>query len=684
MSTVAKKIIMGSGAVDVPSDDDFNTVGFLSHFDGANNGVNNVFDDGSTSNHTITAAGDVTQGSFSPFSRPDGEWGVSFDGTGDHIQMAASSDFQFGTGDYTVEMFVYHTSLSGQQTYFSDPNGNNAGVYFYKDSNNKLGLYYSGQIVTGSANVPANQWVHVAVCRGSGTSRLFLDGVLQGSASDTTNLTETAYSIGNSVGGNNEFIGCISQVRVVKGTAVYTSAFTPPTAPLTAITNTKLLTCQSNRFIDNSDSAHAITAAGNAEVTPFSPLATEVYDPAVNGGSAYFVGNDSTYMILPANSLNLGTNNFTLEGWVYTTSTAQQAMVGNLTAQHGYGSYLIILNDSYTTKKVRFYCKYNGGTTLDITEESGTLSVNSWNYIAVTRDGANLRIFINGIQAGSTNTALGSYTIDPPQGSGNTSAYLIGRTTDADSYSGSRMPFIGYLSSLRVVIGTAVYTSNFTPPTAPVTAITNTKLLLNMANAQAFDSAAQNNMTLYGNAKISTAQKKIGNSSLYLDGTGDYLTFPETPAGADIDFGTDWTVEFYFRPTQASIDSSLIEIVSKEAGFQLYMSAAEMGLAISANNSGSYIFNTVTGTDLSADTWYHIAAVHYGNTYKMYVDGTLTAINTTSTSNARTGAKWEIGGYIGGQYPTQGYIDEFRISKTARYTSNFTPSTEPFPDKGKS
>ena len=51
------------GGEDLPSDDQFNRVSFLSHFEGSNNGVNNAFDDGSASNHTITANGDVTQGS---------------------------------------------------------------------------------------------------------------------------------------------------------------------------------------------------------------------------------------------------------------------------------------------------------------------------------------------------------------------------------------------------------------------------------------------------------------------------------------------------------------------------------------------------------------------------------------------------------------------------------------------
>ena len=62
----------------LPSDSLFNTVSFLSHFDGTNNGTNNSYDDGSASNHTITAAGNVTQGSFGPFARDEGYWGVTF------------------------------------------------------------------------------------------------------------------------------------------------------------------------------------------------------------------------------------------------------------------------------------------------------------------------------------------------------------------------------------------------------------------------------------------------------------------------------------------------------------------------------------------------------------------------------------------------------------------------------
>ena len=79
-------------------------------------------------------------------SLPDGKhnsmaYSVQFDGTDDRLAVGTSSDYAFGTGDFAIEMFVYHTDLTGQQTYFSDAQGDNDGVYFYKTSANALSLY---------------------------------------------------------------------------------------------------------------------------------------------------------------------------------------------------------------------------------------------------------------------------------------------------------------------------------------------------------------------------------------------------------------------------------------------------------------------------------------------------------------------------------------------------------------
>ena len=691
MSTVAKKVIMGSGAVGEPSDDDFNTVGFLSHFDGANNGVNNVFDDGSTSNHTITAAGGVPQGSFSPFSRPDGEWGVSFDGSDwVYATESAADEFTFGTGNFTVEGFINHKTISGTRAIITTAQSTDfQGFWFgivsgnyYLIYNRAAGNNWDIIVNAGSSVLKAGVWTHFAIVRNGTSNVVYINGSSIGST------TETARTLANSnnliaIGGRNtsgpQFsISTISNVRVVKGTAVYTGNFTSPTQSLTAITNTKLLTCQSNRFVDNSASPLTMAAFGNPEVTAFSPILTsEVYDSAVNGASAFFSGSQVLSLDASGDSdsdFYFGTGDITVEGWLYLSQN-------DATWRWFYGAgdmWQMYVRSSI----IDVYLAYGQGSySSRVLTGSIACIAGQWHHWAVTREGGAFSFFLDGVRGLTSTGVTGSF--EAPSGGTWRNDINIGDANN-DGGDGGGYPFLGYMSDIRVLKGTALYdptSSTCTVPTAPLTAITNTKLLLNMANAQAFDSAAQNNMTLLGNAKISTAQEKIGNSSLYLDGNGDYLTFPKNPAN-DIDGGTDWTVEFYFRPTQAAIDATLLQIVTKEAGFQIYMQNSEMGLAVSANNSGTYFVSAVTGTDLSADTWYHIAAVHYGNTYKMYVDGTVTAINTTSSSSVVTGAKWEIGGYVNGQSPTQGYIDEFRISKIARYTSNFTPDTEPFPDKG--
>ena len=318
MSIVAKKIMMGSGAVALPSDDNFNRTSFLSHFDGANNGDNRSFDGGSADNLTITTAGNVTQGSFGPFARPDGEFGVAFDGTGDRFTVADSTDFDCGTGDFCLELFIFSGGAS------SNPLLVTFGGGFYlqlKDSMTDISFYTgSTEIVySGNASLTDNAWHHIAITREGSSLRHFLDGSLvkTTSNSDAVNSSSTVYVGTNTNGSSLAWTGLISNLRLVNGSAVYTSAFTVPTSKLTAITNTKLLTCQSNRFLDNSASAHTITPAGNTAVTAFGPfLTSRVYSAGRNGASAYF---NASSAILVASPPSFGPQSWTFECWFYFT-----------------------------------------------------------------------------------------------------------------------------------------------------------------------------------------------------------------------------------------------------------------------------------------------------------------------------------------------------------------------------
>ena len=183
---------------------------------------------------------------------------VLFDGTGDSLTIASTNDFAFGTGDFTIEMWVYHTDLTGQQTYFGDTNGNTAGIYTYKTTNNEISLYDTAQRSVSAANlIQVNTWYHVAWTRESGTLRAFLDGIKVDEDTYTGDFTTTQYYVGDTADSTSgEMIGYISNLRVLKGTALYTSDFTVPVHELEVIGDTVLLCC------NNPDSAAAVSIAG--------------------------------------------------------------------------------------------------------------------------------------------------------------------------------------------------------------------------------------------------------------------------------------------------------------------------------------------------------------------------------------------------------------------------------------
>jgi hypothetical protein len=205
-----------------------------------------------------------------------------------------------------------------------------------------------------------------------------------------------------------------------------------------------------------------------------------------------------------------------------------------------------------------------------------------------------------------------------------------------------------------------------------------------MADGQAIDSAAQNDLTLFGTAKTSTTQSKFGGASLLLDGNSDYANFPEAGAN-DIDGAGDWTVEFFWRFNNNT--SPIYQmLLTKGFGLQIYTINGALAIALSASNNSTYFITTTGGTTLSNDTWYHVALVKNGTSYKVYLDGTdETNLGGTSSSTLGTGGgSWHLGSLEGAElsYPANGYMDEVRISRLARYTANFTPPTEPFADKG--
>ena len=246
---------------------------------------------------------------------------VVFDGTGDYLTLASSGDFAFGTGDFTVEMWVYHTDLTGQQTYFGDTSGNTAGIYTYKTSNNEISLYDTAQRSLSAVNViSANTWYHIAWTRQSGILRAFLNGSLVDSDTYTGNFTTTQYYVGDTAGtSSGGMIGFISNLRVLKGTALYTSNFTPPSRELQPIGDTVLLCCNNSTSATAEATGKTITVNGNAVASTFSPglVRDFTYGTQFSGVSRF---DTQGYFVPPSgntqNRYTLGLNEIVTSGLV--------------------------------------------------------------------------------------------------------------------------------------------------------------------------------------------------------------------------------------------------------------------------------------------------------------------------------------------------------------------------------
>ena len=195
---------------------------------------------------------------------------VEFDGTGDVLTLASSSDFNFGTGDFTFEGWLKPNNNTDFQI-FLNWGSDNPSIGISNDSNSYI--YYNSTVNTKIAGIAAvGQWTHYAISRSSGTTRLFLNGELKNSFSDSHNYGAQALSIGAYSNANFSWNGLISNVRIVKGTAVYTSSFRPPTEPLTNITNTKLLCCNNSSTTGSTVTPGTITANGDPTASSDSPF----------------------------------------------------------------------------------------------------------------------------------------------------------------------------------------------------------------------------------------------------------------------------------------------------------------------------------------------------------------------------------------------------------------------------
>ena len=686
---------------------DGNTVLLLNAADNnyIGNSQNNTFVDSSSNSFTITRSGTPTQGSLNPYT-PTGYWSGYFNGSSDYLSFTNTPVFDFGSGDLTIECWIYPLSSSYNDIVsLGNGTGTGYGWWFRRNANGTIVFFFSsnGQnsgitsatTWQSTTTAPLNTWTHIAAVRSGSTGYIFINGTI---GVTNSSVSGSVYAVGSQVlnigreggypaGYTNAYI---SNLRIVKGTPVYTGAFTPSNTPLTAIANTSLLTLQDNRFKDNSTSPLTITPVSTVSIKSFQPFTTPTYSAATYGGSGYFNGS-TDYLTVPSNAaFSFGTGDFTIEAWIYTTNPANTygKMVIDSRPDNTNGAYWLfgITNTGGCT----FVTMTTGGTTLT---SPSAIPFNQWVHLAATRtSGGTLNLWVNG-----TSVATASNNTD------NISSDVLKIGTNAFRSTAPETYFLGNMSNIRIIKGTAVYTGAFTPPSlAPLTtagstsaasypsttnvntsfAASNTSLLTNFTNAGIYDASAQNVLTTLGDAGTATLVSRFGSTSMYFDGTGDYVSLPYNAAD---NYGVgDLTIECWFYPngTQGS-----------GANFFSYTNGSAYGLIVHSNltaypnvvtmwcdtyGAGPFITGN---TILNKNTWYHFALTRSSGVWRMFINGILQGSTYTNAATPDRGYDLRIGGdnNSAGRAFT-GHIQDFRITRgVARYTSNFTIPTAQLP-----
>lgn len=562
-----------------------------------------------------------------------------------YLTAPNNAGHQFGSTPFTVEGWIYANVIQTSGIIGNFQLGGSGwrivlgstGIISYYQSN---GGDASG---TSAIAIKAHSWNHFAVVGNGTTIRIYVNGE-EGSVTCAQSAGITSGGVLR-IGRNSDtsggvtwvFNGIISNLRIVKGTAVYTSNFVPPSGPLTAISGTTLLAFNGETLTD---------ASGTMTLTAETGTPTlNMHGPYMPSNAWFFDGTNDALSIASATALRLETlSSYTIEFWMYVMNGSnRQQIIGNRPASANQGWFVSV---GVTANKISF--SHTGGTGVTST---GNIVSSAWNHIAICRNGSSMTIFINGV-LDSTNSIS--------NGTSSTWPVLIGMSGE----SGTPRPYYGYLSNIRIS-NTAIYSSNFTPTrySLPVTSQT---VLLTCNNNSLADSSSYNFVITKSGTVL---PDEIGSQSVLFNGSS-YLSAVIPTLGTG-----DFTVECWVNLTNSSENRGVWQISTTAGGLQ----ANTNGLMLQVFNNAWYLHvnngNPGPFTGVSINTWYHTVIMRKSGVTTFSVNGTtLTTLNDTNNY----GGNIAIGGGFSTSFLSKSYISNLRVIKgTAIYASTFTPPTMP-------
>ena len=404
----------------------------------------------------------------------------SVDFSSGYLNIAADAAMTIGVEDFTIEFWVNPDNFTNRGTFYDSRGASSTtGITIgHEASSGEVRVYmnagHGADYPVWSSALTTGQWQHIAVTRDSGTIRLFVGGVLRDTGNRTSDMNGNhAVNIGYKTytgSGYSYFDGKISNLRVVRGQAIYTASFTPSTNPLTTTSQG----CQPYDVVflgcNNPNDATIATVAANLTATnasedSASPFSSSTVDLSHTGGSVYIcnMANNRAHVEfdtepltveLSGGEMDFGSGAYTIEyffkaDWISTTRSYSMIAARWDPTNRSFYSGIRDPDD------MSYY--YTLGSGLNNSRFDGGWVHNKWYHVAICRDSNDTRIYLDGVVKGNFS--------DTGHDTGNSSAnFTIGWQHD-----GGETFTNGTISNLRIVKGQALYTSNFTPPTEDLT-----------------------------------------------------------------------------------------------------------------------------------------------------------------------------------------------------------------------
>lgn len=624
-----------------------------------------------------------------------------------------------GSDDFTVELWIEPAGSCpsyGRIFQLWDGDGYSGLSLTHNDTDTTalyLGLNTDGSSVFSNPIITAGvlsigSWNHVALTRLGDVFTIWVNGVSAGTKTfsgapyfNTAHHTILGGQTAQDTAGATRSSGArYDDLRITAGTARYTADFTPPTEafpnfeydPFEILTSVaypleldpyfdKVVSLMHFQGVDGSTNI-----CDEKKIYWANPTLAVLDDINVWYGSSSLLLDGTNYLsqgvVGDYDFLHNGTEDYTVEMFIRPSSFSGSVLDcgGQGSGDIGFSIYLTpggnldVLISRGTTNT--YAARVTGST---------VMTVDTWHHVAAVVYNGVLETFLNGVPQGTS-------TLSAPSQSNHSDPLNIGRYVGGNS-----VYYTGNLAEFRITRGFARYLSSFTPPDVSEGLLPDSRFVPrfeptildpypdDVVFLNQFEDAAdlinersyyQREMTSIGIPVLDANEKAYGLSSLYLNGSS-YLTLPNTSLN-DLST-TDFTIEAWVycaSPPPTGGHTILGKRVSGAFGWALGINDTD-DLWFRARVGGAWSdqFMSSTGGAFTVSQWVHVAVVREGSNWRLFIDGAIvdTATNAGALDNAST--VLSIGrSDNSGEWSMVGYIDDLRITKVARYTSEFTPS----------